>query len=560
MRVPLLMKRNRTPSSCGLLPRRQLALLVLALNSATLHAQVLPPPPAPADRAGKLPTETRLFVRGYRFEGNSAFSDAELSKVTEAFANREVTSGEIEQARRAVTLHYINHGYVNSGAVIPDQTPWDSMILIRITEGVLSGIELHGNAWLSDSYINGHVRRWSTAPLNLNELKDGLQVLRQNPNVKQINAELKPGSTPGQGRLDLRVLDQQPFRLGLQVDNQRPPSVGEDEIWLLASDLNLTGHSDPLDLRYGVATGGSDGFGFSGADNIEGSYLLPITRYDTTLGLHASRLNTSLVEATFTPLDITSLTASYGIALRQPVYQTANREIAFSVGFDRRQNDSWLLGVPFNISRGAVNGEMVVSVLRLTQEWLQRGQNSVLALRSSFNFGLDALDATNDRIPGHPKAEFFSWLGQGQYVRRLFNTQNQLVLRVTGQWTDDRLLALEQMSVGGAESVRGYLENQLVRDRGVVSSMEFRLPVLFDKTGAGILHLAPFFDFGGGWDVGGSSSPTTIYSTGIGLLLAPDRHISAQLYCGYRLAHVAMPVGSGAEGLGLNFKVNLAAF
>jgi len=47
--------------------------------------------------------------------------------------------------------------------------------------------------------------------------------------------------------------------------------------------------------------------------------------------------------------------------------------------------------------------------------------------------------------------------------------------------------------MGGFESVRGYLENQLVRDRGIVSSVEFRLPVLFNKAGAGIVHLAPFF-------------------------------------------------------------------
>ena len=80
----------------------------------------------------------------------------------------------------------------------------------------------------------------------MNELKEGLQLLRQNPNVRQVNAELKPGAAPGEGVLDVRVADQQPFRVGLQADNHRPPSVGAEEISLLASDLNLTGHSDAL--------------------------------------------------------------------------------------------------------------------------------------------------------------------------------------------------------------------------------------------------------------------------------------------------------------------------
>jgi hemolysin activation/secretion protein len=242
------------------------------------------------------------------------------------------------------------------------------------------------------------------------------------------------------------------------------------------------------------------------------------------------------------------------------VYQTANHEAALSIGFDRRQNNTRLLDEPFSISPGAVEGEMVVSVLRLSQEWLLRGQNRVLALRSTFNFGLDVWGATDNGIPGDPDAEFFSWLGQAQYIQRLFNSQNQMVLRLAGQWTTEPLLALEQMSVGGFGSVRGYLENQLVRDRGIVSSVEFRLPVLFDSAGAGILYLAPFFDFGGAWGGEESPSPTTIYSTGAGILFTPNKHLSAEVYWGYRLRDVEIPDDAGLQDLGLGFRVNLMAF
>src|SRR5262249_53680386 len=176
----------------------------------------------------------------------------------------------------------------------------------------------------------------------------------------------------------------------------------------------------------------------------------------------------------FTSLDLISLTTSYGVVLRQPVYQTANREAGGSIGFDRRQNDTlYLDGSPFPLPGATADGRMIVSVLRLSQDWLDRGQNHVLALRSTFNIGLNVFDATVNDTNGVPSAKFFSWLGQGQYVQRLFHTQNQLVLRVSGQVTDDRLLALEQMAVGGLETVRGYRENQLVRDRAIVASVEF---------------------------------------------------------------------------------------
>ena len=510
--------------------------------------------------AQKLSTSARFFVRGFRFEGNTAFPVEVLAKITQPYTNREITSEELEDARRAVTVYYINHGFLNSGAVIPDQTPEDGIIKIRIIEGVLSGIELHANKWLRDDYLTSRLRSWSGPPLDMNKLKEGLQLLRQNPNIKQLNAELEPGTAPGESILDLRVVDQQPFRVGLQIDNDRPPSVGAEEISLLASDLNLTGHSDPLDVTYGIANAGeNDGWGFSGWDNIAGSYALPLNRYNTTLGVRASRQNTSLVENPFTPLNINSETVDLGIVLRQPVYQTANREVALAVAFDRRQNNSTLLGQPFSISPGAVDGRMTVAVFGLSQEFIDRGQNHVLALRSTFNFGLDVLDATDNGVAGDPNGKFFAWLGQAQYVHRLFNTQNQLVLRVTGQWTDDKLLALEQISIGGVDTVRGYLVNQLVRDRGVASSAEFRIPVLFDKTGNGIIQLAPFFDFGGAWNVGGSQSPNTICSVGLGVLITPNKHINAQLYWGYRLNHIDVPYNN-AQDLGLEFRVNVAAF
>jgi hemolysin activation/secretion protein len=502
-----------------------------------------------------------LFVRDFRFEGNHVFTAAELGKAVSSFTNRWLNTENLEEARRAVTLYYVSRNYINSGAVIPDQDPTNGIIRIKIVEGVLSEIHLHGNRWLRDSYIKSRIERWTGPPLNLNEAQEGLQLLRENPNIQQVNAELKPGVAPGQSQLDLRVVDRQPFHLGLQADNQRPPTVGAEEIWAIASDDNLTGNSDALRIQYGIANATAQGFDFSGADNMEGSYVLPITRFNTTLAFNGSRLNTSITENSFVPLDIKSLTSSYGAVLRQPIFQTANQEAAVSIGFDWRKNQTWLLGQPFAVSPGATtNGEMIVTPLRFAQDWTLRGQDYVVALRSTFSVGVDLFGATHNGVPGDPNASFFSWLGQGQYVQRLFNTQNQFVFRLSGQWTPDPLLALEQFSVGGLETVRGYPENQLVRDRAIVSSAEFRLPILYNKAGAGILQLAPFFDFGGAWNVNGSPEPTKIYSTGSGLLLNVDKYVSAELYWGYRLKHVQMPPDAGAQGLGISFRIDIQAF
>src|SRR5262245_62066292 len=87
------------------------AFFLLTLWSTTLVAQILPPPPVRPQQTNALPSQIRLLVRGFRFEGNKAFSDSDLAKVTEPFIYRELSSEDIEQARRAVSLYYVNHGY-----------------------------------------------------------------------------------------------------------------------------------------------------------------------------------------------------------------------------------------------------------------------------------------------------------------------------------------------------------------------------------------------------------------------------------------------------------------
>jgi len=505
----------------------------------------------------RLSSAPQLYVREFRFEGNTVFSSKDLANVTAPYVGREISSLELEDARRAVTEYYVARGYIDSGAVLPDQNPRDGVVVIRITEGRLSRVTIAGNKWLRESYIRDRLQRWSGPPLNMNELKEGLQLLRQNPNVAQVNAELRPDTTPGTSALDVRVRDENPFRLGLQMDNNRPPSVRAEEILLLAGDTSLTGHSDPLDLVYGIAEGGDHGYRFSDFKDASASYQAPVTIYDTTIRIYGNKNDYTVIEEPFNALDITSESYRAGVTLRQPLYETASRELALAVTFEREHSKSFLLGIPFDVTPGSVNGINDVSALRIVQEWVDRSQKQVLALRSTFSVGLDAFGVTDNGTDRN--ARFFTWLGQGQYVLRLFNTPNQLILRVDGQVTPRPLLALEQFTLGGPDSVRGYLVNQIVRDEGVFSSAEVRVPVVFNRIGSPVVQLAPFFDFGGAWNVGASTpDPTTISSAGIGVLISLNRHLNGQLYWGYPFRKFHNP-NDDVQDNGITFRVGYQA-
>jgi hemolysin activation/secretion protein len=501
-------------------------------------------------------------VKDFRFFGNHAFSNRQLGELLEKYKNREITAEDLEQARQDLTLFYINQGYVNSGAILPDQDGKNGVITFHVIEGKLSSINVTGNFWFRPWWLRNEIRRGAGRPLNFNKLKESLQLLRQNPTISRINAELKPGGVPGESILDVDIKDTQPFRLAIEFDNKRPPSVGAEIVQTRLTDLNVTGHNDLLELIYGIAhTTRDGGFDFSGTENMAGNYVFPITPWATTLQVSASKSDTSIIEEPFAALDIKSELEQYGGTIRQPIYRTLANEVAVSATAERRRAQTFLFGLPFSLSPGAVNGVTSEFVTRFGQEFVNRNQTHVLALRSTFNVGLDAFDATNSG--SEPDSEFFSWLGQSQYVHRLWNTDNLLVLRLNGQFAASPLFALEQFVLGGSDSVRGYRENQVLRDNGVFGSIEVRVPVWYGKERRPILMLAPFFDIGSGWNTtadGVASQMETLPSAGIGLMFDPSRHVHAQIYWGYAFNRDLVTNGSNLQDYGIHFAIAINAF
>lgn len=571
------------PPEAGLQPSRQVLPRFSPRPAPPAIQPLLPALPKGLQGGASLSAALRVRVKVFRFEGNHVFSKHTLAKEVASYAGHEITGEELEDARQALTRKYVEAGYINSGAILPEQDLKSGTVLFRIVEGHLTRVELKGNWWFRPWWLRHELRSSAGSPLNFNELKTGLQLLRQDPNIRQINAELQPGIRPGEAILEAEVQENQPIRFGFEFSNRRPPSVGAEIVDVHLSDLNLTGHGDPLTLVWGVAHTTSetiDSWDYGAGENLSASYEFPVTPWKTTLEVHGSKSDAGIVEEQFAALDIQSRSTQYGGTLRQPLYESLNHLLDVSLTGDFRLNKTFLLGRPFDLSPGSIGGESRVFVLRATQEYVNRSEQYVLALRSTFNFGLDAFDATrrSEAKAGGtglasakiPDGRFFSWLGQAQYVRRLFDTDNSAVLRLNAQFSDHPLLSLEQFSLGGVASVRGYRENELLRDNGVFASMEVRVPIIKNKDKAALVTLAPFFDFGVGWNTVQLAGPEpgavddgyrTLASAGIGLIVTPSHHCTGQLYWGYALnPGSTVKGGDNLQDYGLHFSFAINAF
>ena len=478
----------------------------------------LPPVPEAAPDA-PLSKQLKLYVEKIKLDGNTIFSDAELSALIKDYEHREINSGELEGLRQAITLHYINHGYINSGAVIPDQQVADGIITIQIVEGRLEDIHIRGNQRLKSSYLSDRILLGTEPPLNVDAISKALQLLQQNPRLDQLHANLIPGATPGEAALDVEIQEAQSFHLWVGADNTRPPSVGGEQGLVRGLHQNLSGRGDTLSFEADFT---------EGLKAFDISYTIPITPSDTELKLWYVRNDSKVVERPFNDLDIKSDERSFGIALNHPVYRTLNTTLTLGVGLDLRKSNTELLGKRFSFTPAADNGQTSLTVVRLTQEWLNRHRRQVIAARSTFSFGIDAFDAT---VNGEDEdGKFFSWLGQLQWAHRL-GERNQLILRSDVQLASDSLPSLEQFAVGGLNTVRGYRENRQVTDQGVSATLEFRYPVWSSKEGRGTVQLVPFYDVGSVWNRSRTTSgPQYFSSLGAGVRWEFARRIQAAVY------------------------------
>lgn len=522
----------------------------------------LPPVDITPDKDPRLSAAFRLFVKQIQLTGNTVFTEQELKKITQNYENRTITNEELQTLRHQLTRYYIDHGYINSGVILPDQEIKNGLIKLQVIEGELSILEVTGNDWLRTSYIDERISQSFTPPLNIKDVQDRLLLLQQDPLIERVNAELRPGLKPGESRMNLHVTEARPYQGGVAIANNRSPSIGgiSGNIWLKHN--NLTGFGDAFFFSYSLA---------EGLDDFSGSYSVPLSAYDTRLNLYYQNSESDVVENPIENANIHSRSETYGVSLAQPVFRTPEQTITLTIAFEHRRSKTFFNNSPFSFAvgvpeQGDDKGESKISVLRLSQDWLHRSQTQVIAARSTFNLGFDVLGATNNNAA--PDGQYFSWLGQFQWVRRLPLFDSQLLFRADAQLANESLLPLEKFSVGGMHSVRGYRENQLVRDNGAVTSLEWRIPVFrlpipgISKTiNDGTLQIATFADFG--WSENQdlvTFNPKTIGSWGLGLRWDPSPMIHSEFYWGLPFRSIKEGTEHDIQDYGIHFQVNIQSF
>ena len=529
----------------------------------TLPEELLPPLPSPEEllspersqplQDGLGEGDATFYVAEVRVVGSTVFNETDLADLLTPYRDRQVNFSDLLQLRSAITERYVEAGYLTSGALIPPQTLVDDIVVIQVIEGELESIVVNGTQRLNPDYIRSRVGLVAQPPLNVETLLSGLQRLQLDPLIETVSADLQAGVEQGTSLLVIDVVEADSFDVNTGLANSRSPNIGGTQVTLGVNEGNLFGIGDRIRLDY-KHTEGSDGIDFS--------YTLPVSPNNDTLRFAAGYSDSRVIASEFEVLDISSDSVYYDLGYRHPLVETPTQSAALGVALSH-QSSQTRLGLddigPFPLSPGADdNGRTRISALRFSQELTQRSQTHVLALRSQFNLGLDLLDATiNDDAPD---SRFFSWRGQGQWVKRLGNNNRLFFLRGDIQLTGDDLLSQEEFSLGGAQSIRGYRQDALRRDNGALLSAELRWPVATIPELDGVLQVTPFIDMGTVWNHDGNNpGPDTLIGTGFGLLWQQSDNLSARLDWGIPLVDLDTD-DEGLQDSGLYFSIQYTPF
>ncbi|MGK7935653.1 MAG: ShlB/FhaC/HecB family hemolysin secretion/activation protein [Xenococcaceae cyanobacterium] len=511
-----------------------------------------PPPPLP-DRQPEDLLGT-FVVEEFQVEGNTVFSDEEIEAALQDYIDRPITFTELLQVETVLTKLYTDNGYINSGAVIPLQKIQEGIVKVNIIEGSLEDIEVTVNGRLNEDYVRSRLEKATGTPFNIRKLQEALQLLQLDPLVENLTAELAVGVSRDRWMLDVEVNQANAFEPVIFANNSRTPSVGSFQRGVELNHNNLLGFGDRLSTIYKNTDGSND---------IEASYTFPFNASNGTVGFKYRYVDSDIIEEPFDTADIESKTDQYQLILRQPILLSANdrstQEVALGLEFSRQSNRITLGGDPTAFSPGADdNGETRISVFRFFQDWTKRTRESVLAARSQFSVGVDLFDASIS--DDAPDSRFFAWRGQAQWLRRLdAESDINLLLRSDIQLSTSELVPLEQFSIGGINSVRGYRQDILLGDQGVFASAEVRIPLYRWSNNQNAFSLIPFVDFGTVWGDSGQRDEDTLFSVGAGIQLALSDRLRARLDYGIPLVEVDSTERTAQEN-GVYFSIEYFPF
>jgi hemolysin activation/secretion protein len=489
----------------------------------------------------------------------------------------EVGLDRIVSLVQLINRAFVSNGFINSGVLVDGAAPTDGGPLkLRLVYGRLTGGSgkvpglvvtwgANGRNRLSESYISARMPAANQTPVNAVAIERQFRLLAENPAIRTVSADLRPGASPGEAQLALTVDPEPNLDVYVSTANSRSPSIGGERYAVGGSVRNFVQPGDIFSAETGW-TGGEQ-------DLILG-YEGPFIGTKTLIRGRGGFNNAAVIDPQLRPLNITASDwqAEGGLGYRlieRPLTPRIGesgwlsaRTLTLGLSVAHRVSETTLLGRPFSFSPGAVNGRSEYTALRLTGDFVERGIGTVLAVSLTATQGLNGSKSVLPNLVS-PDEGFRAVRGQVSYARRLSESGLELRARISGQYADGILFSGERFGGGGAQTVRGYRETLVLADTGLNGSLELAQSFDLAKAGGsgkkfswGKFSASVFVDGAllGNRD-GPPAIPSEIASVGATLAWTPSPAISARVTYGKSLIDTPLTGSKDLQDRGFSFRL-----
>lgn len=419
--------------------------------------------PTPAKPAAPV----RFDIDDFVVEGADTLAQIEVEEAIYPFLGPGRTADDVEKARAALEKAYRDKGFQTVGVAVPQQNVQGKVVVLKVVELKVGRLRVKNSRFFDVDKIKNKAPSLKEGSVpNFNDVTKDVVALNQWPD-RRVTPALRAGVTPGTVDVDLDVEDKFPLHASVELNNRRSPNttalrvigtVHYDNLWQLGHSLSVTYQTSPLRR--------------SDAEVFSGSYLARIPNVDW-LAILVYGLKSKSDVATVGGLNVVGPGGIVGTRAVISLPAMENLYHSVSVGLDYKH-----FGETVRLGTDAFSSP--VTYYPLVASYGATYQTE------SFTTQLNAALTLNMRTPSSDQTAFDNKraYASGRFAHFNLDISHTQELpigfqgygRIVGQIADGPLASSEQMSVGGLDSVRGYLESEVLGDNGAVGNIELRSP------------------------------------------------------------------------------------
>lgn len=493
-------------------------VLVAALGVAgtALAQDAAIPAPAP-----------KFAIDKFEVVGDTVLGTETITRLVTPFTGKGKDFGDVQQALEALEGAYRERGYGVIQVALPEQDITRGVVRFNIVQPKIGKITVEGNEHFSTDNVRRSLPSLKEGETpNSGDIARNLQIAAEHP-IKQTSVLLRSGASEELVDVNVRVIDDRPWRLVGTLDNTGTSDTGYWRLGVGYQHTNLFDRDHTLSMQVITSPTNLDQVAIYGV-----GYRIPYYRLNSSLDLFAgySDVDSGTVQGLF---NVSGKGSIFGARWNYylPKWQDVEQKVYLGLDYRAYQNNVTLQGIGFvpDITIHPVSVGYSGLMRMTASEWAFNA--SVARNIPGGNDGKSAdFNATRFGAPDN-----YSLVRYGTSFVHAFRNEWQARLAYTGQYTQDSLIPGEQFGIGGAETVRGYLPREAANDRGYATQLELYTPNFAASTGLNDkwrTRLLGFYDFGAvsrNNVLPGEQAGKYLASTGIGMRMSYSKSVNLRL-------------------------------